>query len=85
MSETRISELKARLSAFVARARKGETIVVLDRRTPVAQLGPLTDPRGGLVVREPESSLPKRRRRRRPILSEPVDVVALLREDRDAR
>lgn len=85
MSEAKISEFKSHLSAFVARARSGETIVILDRSTPVAQLGPLTEPRGALIVREGRGPVPPAPSRRRPRLSEAIDVVALLREDRDAR
>lgn len=84
MKETKISELKAHLSAHIARVRRGETIVIVDRSTPVAQLGPLTEPQAELVVREPRAPLPKKRSRR-PRLAEPVDVVTWLREDRDSR
>ena len=43
MSETRVAvaELKARLSEYLRQARAGETVVVTDRGTPVARLGPL--------------------------------------------
>ena len=36
-----IAELKAHLSAYVARAKAGECIVVCDRNVPVAELTPL--------------------------------------------
>lgn len=35
-----IAELKAHLSEYVRRVRDGEEWVVMDRRTPVASLGP---------------------------------------------
>ena len=38
-----ISELKNKLSAYVDKARRGETVLVLDRGVPVAQLAPATD------------------------------------------
>jgi prevent-host-death family protein len=38
--EVGIRELKARLSSYVARARRGETVVVTDRGRPVARIGP---------------------------------------------
>jgi prevent-host-death family protein len=43
MSEERVSvaSLKARLSEYLARARAGDAVVVTDRGTPVARLGPL--------------------------------------------
>lgn len=50
MSEPRvaIADLKARLSAHLARAREGEEIIVTDRGIPVARLSPL----GGTALRE---------------------------------
>ena len=36
--EVGIRELKARLSSYVARVRRGETVVVTDRGRPVARL-----------------------------------------------
>ena len=36
-----VRELKSRLSAYLARARQGETLVITARRKPLAQLGPL--------------------------------------------
>lgn len=43
MSEERVSigTLKAKLSEYLSRARAGEAVVVTDRGTPVARLGPL--------------------------------------------
>jgi len=35
-----ISELKTRLSAYLHRVRRGETLTVLDRKTPVARIVP---------------------------------------------
>jgi prevent-host-death family protein len=37
-----VRELKSRLSAYLARARQGETLVITARRKPLAQLGPLS-------------------------------------------
>ena len=34
--------MKAKLSEFIAKAAKGESVIVTDRGRPVAQLGPLT-------------------------------------------
>ncbi|KQZ04898.1 type II toxin-antitoxin system prevent-host-death family antitoxin [Microbacterium sp. MEC084] len=41
MSEIGIRELKQNASAVVARVTAGETVVITDRRRPVAQLSPL--------------------------------------------
>ena len=40
MRQVRIAELKARLSEYLRAVRSGETIAVLDRATPVAQIVP---------------------------------------------
>ena len=36
-----ISDAKNRLSAYIDLVRRGETVLITDRNTPVAQLGPL--------------------------------------------
>jgi prevent-host-death family protein len=41
MRSVNIAELKNRLSTYITYAKAGETIVVRDRNTPVAQLVPL--------------------------------------------
>ena len=85
MKQAMISELKAKLSAYLSAVRKGETVVVCDRKTPVARLIPYaqsTDESGieEPVVTDPVLAWPK------PIrLRKKVDVVKLLREDRDWR
>lgn len=40
MSNVRIAELKARLSEHLRAVRKGRTLTVLDRDTPVARIVP---------------------------------------------
>ena len=84
MQTAMVSELKAKLSAYLARVRRGATITVCDRHTPIARLVPFEDDAGGLEVREPVAagSLPSA-----PgiTLRKPIDVVALLRADRDPR
>jgi len=79
-----VAELKARLSEYLRRVRRGETITVLDRETEIARILPLAgaDP---LSVRSPSEGadriqdvpLP-------PPLGLDVDVLDLLREERQA-
>jgi len=40
-THVKTAHLKAKLSAYLKRAGRGETLIVLDRNTPIAQLGPL--------------------------------------------
>ena len=79
-----VSELKAKLSGYLALVRGGATVTVCDRKTPIARLVPFDGDRGGLEVREPidTSGLPTLPNVR---LGKRIDVVALLRADRDQR
>ncbi len=85
MKETNVSNLKARLSEYLAAVRRGESVVVRDRHTPVARLVPFGEQTEDLQVVEPTRPRrdlakvkPLRLRRR-------VDVGKLLRESRDQR
>ena len=42
MKNARISELRDGLSEYLARVRKGETVIVFDRDTPIARIEPIT-------------------------------------------
>jgi prevent-host-death family protein len=79
-----VSELKAKLSGYLAQVRRGATVTVCDRHTPIARLVPFEDDAGGLEIRAPiaAGSLPNA-----PgvTLGKQIDVVALLRADRDHR
>jgi prevent-host-death family protein len=82
MRKVRIAELKARLSEHLRYVRRGHSLTVLDRETPVARLVPVEAP-SGLAFRRPLGArasvagvpLP-------PPLHLAVDPVALLLEDR---
>jgi prevent-host-death family protein len=43
MTKVGIAKLKARLSEHLKRVRKGETITVMDRDTPIAKIVPFED------------------------------------------
>jgi prevent-host-death family protein len=82
MKQVRIAELKARLSEYLRAVRGGESIAVLDRDTPVAQLIPVRE-RSALRVRKPAPGTPPPNRvpvPKRARLN--VDVVQLLLEER---
>ena len=85
MKEASISELKAHLSEYLADVRAGATVIVRDRRTPIARLTPLEPPGDDLRIDEPTDALPPLLRRGAIKLTHPVDVVALLRDDREQR
>jgi prevent-host-death family protein len=82
MRQVRIADLKARLSEYLRAVRRGETIAVLDRNTPVAQLVPIPE-RAQLRVRKPAPRTPPPNRVRLPKPAKlNVDVVQLLLEER---
>ena len=71
------------LSAYLADVRRGDTVIVCDRATPIARLVPYEEGGQALLVREPlRKSMPKPRRVH---LLHSVDLDALLRESRDQR
>jgi prevent-host-death family protein len=86
MTRVNISTLKANLSAYVRKAHRGQTVVVLDRDHAVARLMPLEDIEEGWVASAPKPGAASWREIPLPPRHEPVlDVVRMLREDRDRR
>ena len=84
MKSAKVSELKAKLSGYLADVRRGETVTVCDRQTPIGRIVPLDTRPDGLDVREPDLSVPLPDGL--PIhLRKRVDIVELLREDRAER
>jgi prevent-host-death family protein len=85
MKRAKVSDLKARLSGYLASVRAGDTVVVCDRNTPIARIVPYDERDDGFVVHEAEQpgadvrKIPRVKPRKR------VDVVRMLREDRDQR
>jgi prevent-host-death family protein len=82
MKQVRIAELKARLSEYLRAVRRGETIAVLDRETPIAHIVPVGD-RPTLRIRKPASGTPPPNRIKvLKGLKLKSDIVDLLLEDR---
>jgi prevent-host-death family protein len=82
MKEVRIAELKARLSEYLRAVRRGDTIAVLDRDTPIAVIAPIRE-RTALRIRKPAPGAPPPNR---VPLPKPaglkLDIVQLLLEER---
>jgi len=82
MTDVRIAELKARLSEYLRRVRRGHVITILDRDTPIARVVPYSGSEP-LRVREP---LRRARSLRDVPLPPPlpldVDVLDLLLQER---
>ena len=53
----KVGELKAQLSAYIHAVRRGATVTVCDRETPVARLVPYRTKKEALDVRKPTRSL----------------------------
>ncbi len=82
MKQVRIAELKSQLSKYLRAVRRGETIAVLDRDTPVAQIVPVPG-QAALRVRKPAPGTPAPNRISRPQAAKlSVDIVKLLLEER---
>jgi prevent-host-death family protein len=82
MKQVRIAELRARLSEYLRAVRRGETITVLDRETPVAQIVPVRESTA-LRIRKPAPGAPPLNRVPLPKPAKlPIDVVDLLLEER---
>jgi len=58
MSSVRIAELKSRLSEHLRTVRRGRSITVLDRDTPVARIVPYESDGASLSVRLPKTGSP---------------------------
>ena len=83
--QAKISELKARLSEYLAGVRRGDTVIVCDRKTPVARLLPYGEDRDDFRVERPSRPVRDLARIKGVRPRRRVDVVKLLREDRDRR
>ena len=57
MTTVGTADLKAHLSEHLQAVRRGETIVVLDRREPIARIGPIAADGLELVVRPAKGSI----------------------------
>jgi antitoxin (DNA-binding transcriptional repressor) of toxin-antitoxin stability system len=84
MKKANVSELKAKLSAYLAEVRGGATVVVYDRATPIARLEPFSQDDDLVVIEAtaPPSDL-KRIKGVRP--KKAIDVDKLLGELRKDR
>ena len=76
----RVSELKAKLSEYLRAVRRGETITVMDRDTPVARIVPYDPGPEPLRIRRATRRLHDLKMP--PPLDPPVDSLAYLLEER---
>ena len=81
MRQVRIAELKSKLSEFIHVVQRGETISVLHRETPVAQIIPVRE-KATLQIRKPVTGKPPHRVPLPKPLGNSIDIVNLLLEER---
>jgi prevent-host-death family protein len=84
MTNVGIADLKAHLSRHLKAVRRGETITVLDRDTPVARLVPIDVTANGLVIHRPKKPGRLSDVKLPPPSGMKTDVVKLLVEDRES-
>jgi prevent-host-death family protein len=82
MTTVRIAELKAKLSEYLRRVRRGQPVTVLDRDTPVAKIVPYESEAGELVIRRASGKIPFGKVPLPPPYKTEVDIVRLLLEER---
>ena len=79
-----IADLKARLSKHLRSVKRGHSITVMDRDTPVATITPVT-PAEGVVVRAVAAPGGLKKLKLPPPLKKKVDLDALLADERSDR
>ena len=85
MKTVNVAKLKSDLSHYLKIARSGEEVIVTSHDHPVAKLVPLEERVGKLTAiaaKTPASALKKIKGVK---LRNPIDVVAMIRKDRDSR
>ena len=85
MKQAKVSELKSKLSAYLAEVRRGETIVVCDRKTPIARIVPFEDAADDLIIDEATRPLSDLKKIKGVRPTKPIDTGKLLRELRGDR
>ena len=83
MKKVRIAELKAKLSEHLRAVRRGDSVTVMVRDTPVAVITPFDRGPGALSIRSPSADAPEPGQiELPPPLPLQADIVDLLLEDR---
>lgn len=79
----KIAEFKARLSEFLRSVRRGNSLTIMDRNTPIARVTPLeTMGSGGLVIRPATKKASEIKLS--PPLKKRIDSLKYLLEDRES-
>jgi prevent-host-death family protein len=82
MKKAKVSELKTRLSAYLSEVRNGDTVIVCDRRTPIARLVPYNADVDDLQIEEASRPITELFESSAVRLLKKVNVDRILREAR---
>ena len=82
MKRAKVSELKARLSAYLTEVRNGSTVIVCDRNTPIAQVIPFDDNADDFEIREASRPISELLLGKPVSLRKKVSVDKILKETR---
>jgi prevent-host-death family protein len=85
MKRAKVSELKARLSAYLTEVRNGNTVIVCDRNTPIAQVIPFHDNADDFEIREASRPISELFSGNPVPLRKKVNVDKILKETRGER
>jgi len=86
MKEVKIADLKAHLSSHLAGVRKGQTIIVFDRSTPIARLMPFKQVQDDDLIIEEAIDPPAAAKKVKPLKRlKNLDVDRILAEMRTDR
>ncbi len=82
MKRAKVSELKARLSAYLTEVRNGNTVIVCDRNTPIARVIPFDDNANDFEIREASRPISELFSGNSVTLHKKVNVDKILKETR---
>jgi prevent-host-death family protein len=82
MKKAKVSELKSRLSSYLAEVKQGDVVVVCERQTPIARLVRYEDEGGDFRVHESVRPISELGEIRPVRLRRKFDVARILRETR---
>ena len=85
MKTAKVSELKAKLSAYLSEVRGGGTVVVYDRNTPIARLVPYQEEADDIVIIDAVDSPSHLKKIKGVRPKKQIDIDKVLRELRGNR
>jgi prevent-host-death family protein len=85
MKKAKVSELKARLSSYLADVRRGDTCIVCDRATPIARLVPIEEGNEDMKIYESLKPIGELKEIRPARLRKKVDMGRVLSEMRGGK